>query len=235
MITKRGGEALKAMILRTSSVFDGLSETGLRSLAGVAMLREYDTGETLFLQDEQAFGFYVLQQGTVNVYRTGMDGRRQILHVFDTPGDVCGEVPVFEGSTYPATADVVCCSHLIYLPRADFMAVTRMHPEILLQMLAILSKRLRRFVGLIDDLSLKDVAARLAKHLYDLSIKEGQVEFRLSTTKGMLAARLGTIAETVSRTLRKLQAQGLISVDGRSIRILDAAGLAAVAEGLRTR
>ncbi len=219
----------KTAILKCCTIFSGVDVAGLRSLSGIAVLRELEAGETLFLQDAEAHGFFVMVSGVIHVYRTGIDGRQQILHVFKKAGDVCGEVPVFEGSTYPAGADAVTDVRLLYLPRAEFLALTRRHPEILLGMLAELSKRLRRFVGLIDDLSLKDVYARLAKHLLDMS--DGQDGFRLTSTKAMLASQLGTIAETVSRMLRRLQQEGLIEVEGRNIRILDREGLMLSAEG----
>jgi len=231
MKTKVESVVGKAMMLRRSDVFNGVSDAGLQSLALVAVLQDYEAGESLFYQEQKAAGFYVLVKGALTVYRAGMDGRQQILHVFDEAGDVCGEVPVFEGSTYPAAADATAASRVLYLPRVDFLAVTRRHPEILLEMLAVLSKRLRRFVGLIDDLSLKDVSTRLAAFLLGLADAAGRDTFELGMAKGILASRLGTIPETVSRTLRKLQMAGLAEVDGRTIRILDRDRLESIATG----
>jgi CRP/FNR family transcriptional regulator len=231
MKTKAERVVSKVAMLRCSDVFNGVSDASLQSLAAVAILQDYEAGESLFYQEQNAAGFYVLVNGALTVYRAGMDGRQQILHVFDEPGDVCGEVPVFEGTTYPAAADAAVASRVLYLARADFLAVTRRHPEILLEMLAVLSKRLRRFVGLIDDLSLKDVSTRLAAFLLGLADSAGRDSFSLGMTKGTLASRLGTIPETLSRTLRKLQQAGLAVVDGRTIRILDRDRLEAIANG----
>lgn len=231
MKTKAESVASKVAMLRHSDVFNGVSDTSLQSIAAVAILQAYEAGESLFYQEQKASGFYVLAEGALTVYRAGMDGRQQILHVFDEAGDVCGEVPVFEGSTYPAAADATVSSRVLYLSRPDFLAVTRRHPEILLEMLAVLSRRLRRFVGLIDDLSLKDVSTRLAAFLLGLADAAGRDTFTLGMTKGTLAARLGTIPETLSRTLRKLQQAGLATVDGRTLRILDRDRLEAIASG----
>jgi CRP-like cAMP-binding protein len=219
MQTWKPSDAEKLTILGKCDVFKGVNQTGLKALSAIAVLQQEEAGETLFIQGAKATGFYVLIAGTLHVYRTGIDGRQQILHIFSEPGDVCGEVPVFEGSTYPAGADTITPAKLLYLPRSDFLSLTRKHPEILLGMLAELSKRLRRFVGLIDDLSLKDVFARLAKHL--LAESNGSDCFDLSSTKTSLAAQLGTIPETISRILRRMQQDGIITVDGRKIRILD--------------
>jgi CRP/FNR family transcriptional regulator len=193
----------------------------LRALAEVSSVREYDDGEYLFQQDEAATGFYILVDGIVNVHRFGPDGRQQILHVFNSSGEPCGEVAVFEGGTYPAAAVSTGSTSTIYLPRDSFLQVARKNPEILLKMIATLSVRLRRFVGLIDDLSLKDVSARLAKHIQELSLQADSNLVELSTTKTVLAAKLGTIAETLSRTLRKMQSKHIIRVKGRQITVLD--------------
>jgi len=213
--------------------FAGLGETGVRALAEVGTVREYQAEEYLFQQDEIATGFHIVIEGAVNVHRFGPDGRQQVLHVFEGGGELCGEVPVFEGSTYPAAAVAVEISRTLYLPRDALLTVGREHPEVLLKMLATLSLRLRRFVGLIDDLSLKDVSARLAKHLLELADREGASVIRLETTKSVLASRLGTIAETISRTFRKLQSSEIIDVQGREITIRDEAGLRDIAAGMK--
>ena len=222
---------LKRDMLKRSVNFGALPDRELDPLAAVAEARAYAAGEPLFLQGRRAEGLYILVTGAISVARTGSDGRQQILHVFEAPGDLCGEAAMFEGGTYPATAATTIDSRVLYLRRADFLALARRNPEILMMMLGVLSQRLRWFASLIDDLSLKDVGARLAKHLVELSRKNGDANtVTLATSKGALAARLGTISETVSRTLRKFQQQGLIAVEGRTITILKPAHLAGLAE-----
>jgi len=201
-----------------------------RAVAVVTMLRRYDAGEYLFLQDMPADGFYVIIKGQVRVHRIGNDGREQILHLFG-PGELCGEVPVFKGRNYPAGAVAARPTQALYVPAADFRHVGNEHPEVYVEMLAVLSFRLREFVALIDDLSLKEVSARLAKHLLDLHVRSGNPTVELDMTKAVLAAKLGTIAETLSRTLKKMQQRRIIEVDGRAIAILDATALARIAAG----
>jgi CRP-like cAMP-binding protein len=220
-------------IIRMTPNFAGLGDEGARALAEVGTLRRYEEGEYLFQQDEPATGFHIVVDGAVNVHRFGPDGRQQVLHVFEGGGELCGEVPVFEGSTYPAAAVAVECSQTLYLPRDALLSVGREHPEVLLKMLATLSMRLRRFVGLIDDLSLKDVSARLAKHLLELVDRDEASVVTLETTKTVLASRLGTIAETISRTFRKLQSRKIIDVQGREITILDEETLRDIAAGMK--
>jgi len=223
----------RAAIVCMAPNFEGLADAGARALAEVGALREYSEGEYLFQQDEKAMGFHIVVDGAVNVLRVNPDGRQQVLHVFEGGGELCGEVPVFEGSTYPAAAVATESTRTLYLPRDALLAVARKHPEILLKMLATLSMRLRRFVTLIDDLSLKDVSSRLAKHLLDLAAQGGSSRVTLKTTKTVLASQLGTIAETISRTFRKLQSLEIIDVRGRRIMILDEAALREVAAGMK--
>jgi len=169
-------------------------------------------------------------EGTVRVFRLAPDGREQILHVFG-PGELVGEVPVFQGGRFPACAAADGPAATVFVPADGFLALGRRNPQVLLDLLAVLSQRLRRFVHLIDDLSLKEVGARLARHLLDLR-RDGGAAVELDSTKAVLANRLGTIAETLSRTLRKMQDRGLITVAGRRIVLDDVDGLEELAEGL---
>ncbi len=222
----------RADLLRRCSLFDRLSARDVEEVARVSMLRRYETEEYLFNQDETAHGFYVVAGGRLKVHRTGVDGREQILHMFGA-GEICGEVPVFEGEAYPASAVAVDTLETLYVPRKDFLALGKRRPEILLEMLAVLSLRLRRFVHLIDDLSLKEVSARVAKYLLDLHARAETETVQLDSTKATLASRLGTIAETLSRTLRKMQQRKVIDVAGRQITIVDREELIELAAGKR--
>lgn len=227
----------RADLLDGSPLFAELPAEEKRALAAVMSLRSFDPEERLFLQGRQADGFYVVTKGKVKAYRVSHDGREQVLHML-VAGEVCGEVPVFQTGrvadpTYPASAAAVGPVRALYVPRGRFLELAMKRPEMLLEMLAILSVRLRRFVGLIDDLSLKEVSARVAKHLVDLSVREGAGTVTLDTTKAVLASRLGTIAETLSRTLKKMQTRGIIAVQGRTIRILEMEQLTALAAGMK--
>jgi CRP/FNR family transcriptional regulator len=115
---------------------------------------------------------------------------------------------------------------VFFFPRKSFVDLIKRNPSLALNMLAVLSKRLRRFAALIDDLSLKEVPGRLAAYLLYLSDqKKGAKNLELTITKAQLASLLGTIPETLSRIFGKLSSQGLIETDGRRIRILDSEAL----------
>jgi CRP-like cAMP-binding protein len=214
-------------------LFEGLPEDQLRDLASIATTKSFSRGETIFSEGETGNGFYVTESGRVKIFKLSPDGKEQILHLFG-PGEPFGEVPVFEGRNFPAHAVALETSRLVFFPRSAFIALIKRTPSLALNMLAVLSRRLRRFAALVDDLSLKEVPGRLAAHLLFLShSREGSDVLELEISKSLLAAMLGTIPETLSRILTKMVKQGLIQSDGPRIQILDRGGLSELAEGLR--
>ena len=153
----------------------------------------------------------------------------QILHFFG-PGESFGEVSVFTGQGFPADAVAAAQTALLFFPKTSFVALIRNDPALALNMLSKLSQRLRQFAGLIEDLSLKEVPERLAKYLLYLSGRDGDAGAAdLDVSKGQLASLLGTIPETLSRILTKMNRQGLIRSRGAQITILDRPGLNAIA------
>lgn len=220
--------AEKVRALGESPLFSGLCEEDRKAVALAATARTYGPGEVLFLAGQEAEGFLLLLEGQVKLSRFGADGREQVLHLLGS-GQPCGEVPVFEGGTFPATCTAMTQVRALFLSRKAFLDLGERRPQVLLGMLAILSRRLRVLVDLVDDLALKEVAPRLARHLLDEAGKGGTV--RLGVSKATLAARLGTIPETLSRTFARLQRDGLLKVEGRTVSLLDAEGLRRLSEG----
>ena len=215
------------------SLFNGLPADQIEALATITIENTCSKGESIFYEDEPATGFYGIISGRVKVFKLSSEGREQILHIFG-PGEVFGEVPVFAGRKYPASADAMETSRILFFPRDSFIRLIEKNPSIALNMIAVLSMRLRRFTSMIDDLSLKEVPGRLAKHLIYLSEQQqGSCELDLNITKGQLASLLGTIPETLSRILTKMTEQGIIESDGRKIRILERESIEELAEGSR--
>ncbi len=228
----RSTEEERARLAACSPLFRDLSAAHRRRLARAMERRAFGEGEPLFREGGRADGFYALLEGRVRVLRTGPRGREQVLHHF-AAGEWVGEVPVFQGGRFPATAMAVEAVDALYVPGAVFLDCASEAPEILLEMLAVLAGRLRGFVDLIDDLSLKEVSARLAKHLLDLRARAGGDAFRLELPKAVLAARLGTLAETLSRTFRKMQDRGVIELERDRVTVRDADELQALAMGAK--
>ncbi len=218
-------------LLGACPLFEGLSADLVLALAHVTESRSYQPGEVLFHEGDSADGLHIIGEGQVKVCRYGPDGREHILHIFEG-GEPCGEVAMFEGGTFPAAAETLAPSHTLFISRKAFLNLAGKRPDLLMNMLAILSLRLRRFVVMIEDLALKEVSTRLAQHLLDLSQQSGgSSELELTISKTMLASRLGTVAETLSRTLARMQRRGIIEVDGRRVRVLNPKALKKLAEG----
>jgi CRP/FNR family transcriptional regulator, dissimilatory nitrate respiration regulator len=211
-------------------LFEGLPPEQIEDLAMIVTDQVFRKGETIFSEGEEANGFYVAITGRVKIFKLSPDGKEQILHFFG-PGEPFGEVPVFTGQHFPANATAMEESRGFFFPRKSFVDLIKRNPSLALNMLAVLSKRLRRFAALIDDLSLKEVPGRLAAYLLYLSDQnKGAKVLELAVTKAQLASLLGTIPEALSRILGKLSSQGLIETDGRRIRILDREALRDLAE-----
>lgn len=212
------------------ALFAGLSRAQHEALARIGVRRSFRKGERIFSEGDEGTGFYAVLAGRVKISKVSTDGKEQILHLFG-PGESFGEVSVFTGQGFPADAVAALPATVLFFPRSAFSGLIRLDPALALNMLAQLSQRLRQFAGLIEDLSLKEVPGRLAKYLLYLSGRNGGGPMVLDVSKGQLAALLGTIPETLSRILAKMNRQGLIRSRGAQITILDRPGLEAIAEG----
>ncbi|WP_338033437.1 Crp/Fnr family transcriptional regulator [Desulfolutivibrio sulfoxidireducens] len=211
-------------------LFSGLASDKLAKLAAVAELRRREKGRLLFRTGEPADGFYGVAAGKVRIYRSSPSGKEHILHVFG-PGEAFAEVVVFQGGVFPADAQTLEDSELLFFSRQGFLALLRDDPELAMAMLALLSSRLRIFVQKIEELSLKEVPARLAAHLLLLHAAQKKRRLDLELPKGQLAGYLGTIPETLSRVLRRMVEDGLITLDGQAVILRDVDRLAEVASG----
>jgi CRP-like cAMP-binding protein len=198
-------------------LFGGLSEDQLAQIGKIAQQKFFKRGDTIFWDGDPGIGFYVVLDGKVKIYKTSADGKEQILHIYG-PGHPFGEVPVFSGSRFPANAQAIEKSRLLFFPRKDFVDLISSQPSLALNMLAVLSMRLRQFTVQVENLSLKEVPARLASYLIYLSNEQdGPKVVDLPISKGQLASLLGTIPETLSRIFNKMTQYHLISVDGSRI------------------
>ena len=214
-----------------AAIFGGLPPQQLEEVARISLDQKYEKGQSLFSEGGDAKGFYLIVSGKVKIYKLSLEGKEQILHIFGA-GEICGEVPVFAGGNYPASAEAIEPSRVLFFPRSALVELIRSEPAIAMNMLAILSQRLRRFTHLIEDLSLKEVPARLSAYLIFLAERSKSTEtLELDITKAQLASLLGTIPETLSRILAKMAQQEIISVEGRMIRILDRKALESLAAG----
>lgn len=208
--------------LRSCQLFTGLPLVDLENIAAVTVAKPLAKGEYLFHEGDPASGFYVVQQGAVNVHRVTAAGKEQVIHIFRT-GDSFAEVALATPTGYPADARALESSQVLLVQKAGILALLKHQPELALRMLGSMSSHLRVLVGQLEDLTLKDVETRLANWLAKRCPNPDSaqpVSIELTITKRMLAAELGTISETFSRSLAKFRAQKLLSVKGRTLTVL---------------
>lgn len=216
-------------VIENMDLFKGLSEDGVDKLDRVAVPMKVGKGQAIFEEGQPAKGFYAIGSGRVKIYKSSPAGREQILHLMGA-GEVFAEVALFAGREYPASAMAMEDSELLFFPKDAFSAMLAGDPELAVNMLALLSLRLRAFTVQVENLSLREVPGRLSAHLLLLA-GETKDEVRLDLPKGQLAALLGTIPETLSRVLRKMDEEELIQADGPAIRLLDKESLRQLASG----
>jgi CRP/FNR family transcriptional regulator len=217
-------------IISTVPLFEGLPHEQLDELINIAASRRFGKGEIIFSEGEPGNGFYVVAEGLVKIFKVSSEGKEQILHIFGT-GEPFGEVPVFTGQPFPANAEALAKSRLLFFPRVDFVGLITGNPSLALNMLAVLSMRLRQFTVQIENLSLKEVPGRLASYIIYLAEEQGNDDsVKLNISKNQLASLLGTIPETLSRMFSKMTDMKLIDVSGRNIKLLDRSGLISLSE-----
>lgn len=217
-----------AQLLEDVPLFASLGDQQRNRLAASARVSDQDPGTEVFSVGETAETFYLVVSGAVKVYLLSGDGREQILHLLER-GELVAEAAVFNGGVYPASAMTTEPSRLAGFERSRILALMREDPELAMSVIGALYVRLREFVATIEDLSLRDVTARLARFLLEHS-EDGVC--RLPSTKTQLAARLGTVLEPLSRAFRRLREDDLIAESKGIVRLLDEEGLEMLVDGL---
>jgi len=215
-----------ADVLKTTALFSALSDAELGSLATRTLIRSYAPGELLFSEGTACEGLYIVSKGRVRIFKTSSAGREQVLAI-EGPGSSIAELPVFDGGLYPASVTVVEPSELLFIARQDFRTLCMEYPEIALKVLEVAGARLRRLVGIIEELSFTTVRHRLISWILREAKSENGSSFTLHAGHQELAAQIGTVRELVSRNLARLQAQEFIGINGHEVTILNLEGLEA--------
>jgi len=217
-------------VISTIPLFNGLPDDQLEAIKKIAIEKQINKGEIVVSEGDAGKGFFVIVEGRVKVFKVSAEGKEQILHIFG-PGQPFGEVPVFAGQRFPANAQAIDSARVLFFPRVAIVDLITANPSLALNMLAEMSKKLRLFAMQIENLSLKEMPARLASYLIYLADEQGQEKsVTLKISKGQLASILGTIPETLSRIFAKLSGNNLIRVEGKEITLLDRSGLEDLAE-----
>jgi CRP-like cAMP-binding protein len=221
--------------LKKTALFSRLEPESLADLGRIARVRRIDAGEVLFAAGDRATGFFVLLEGRIKLYKISPDGKEYILRMVRA-GETFAEAVALSGLNYPVFAEALEPCRLAGFEVNEFRHLIRRTPQLALNMIATMAELLHALTVKIEDLSLREVGARLCRHLLERAEevsgtpKDG-LTLELETTKTALAARIGTISETLSRTFRKLQQQGLLRVERNRVTLLDCRRLREVAEG----
>ncbi|MFH0778721.1 MAG: Crp/Fnr family transcriptional regulator [Candidatus Eisenbacteria bacterium] len=211
-------------------MFSGLERGDLALLASVAVRQRFEKGETIFIEGNESLGFYVVERGRVKVYKVSPEGKEHILHIIEAGFSFAEACIFFEEHKCPASAEALEDTVTIFFPRVRFLDVLRRSSSIAMRMLGSMAGWVRLMAEEVGGLSLSTVEGRLVHYLFVLSRRtkvhfKDETVLRLDVPKRVLASRLGTIPETFSRTLRKLQTKGLLKVERSTIKILNASGL----------
>jgi len=213
------------------ALFSGLTESELTFLAQRAVPRHYFGGETVFSEGELCAGLYVVESGQIRIFKSSAGGREQVLSI-DGPGSSVAELPVFDGGNYPASVAAIGEATLLFVSKQDFQSLCLAHPEVALKVLRVVGARLRKLVGIIEELSFTTVRHRLASFLLRLARAEGKrtaegMEVALTINNQELSSQIGTVRELVSRNFSRFQSEGILKLEGRSVIITDMKALEA--------
>lgn len=210
--------------------FSGLPPEDLRKIREVGIFRKYQKGETIFYEGENGEGFYVVQQGSLKVYKSSPEGKEVILHLCG-PGDHLGHAGVFEEGSFPASAQALGECKVLFFPRQAMVNLLAREPQVALHMLGILSLKLRELTLQVENLALKEVPGRLASYL--LHLREGEIPknvLDLPVSRVQLARVLGTTPETLSRILGEMTSRGILEISRRHLVLRDVPALEYLAE-----
>ncbi|MFB3907237.1 MAG: Crp/Fnr family transcriptional regulator [Candidatus Eisenbacteria bacterium] len=225
-----GIEGERVAALRRVPFLAGIDQRGLDSLATSSRIVKVSRGADLFAEGDSCRGMYLLLCGAMKLYRASPSGREQIVAI-EAPGAVIAELPLLDGEPYPVSCAALEESRVLLLPRPAFEELLRDRPEIALEVLRVVGRRLRHLVALVEELSLLGVPQRLAKYLLEIADRSGP-SFPLTLSNQEIANRLGTVREIVSRNLHRFEQEGVIGIEGRQIRILDEQALRDRVEGI---
>jgi CRP/FNR family transcriptional regulator len=207
--------------LRSCQLFVGLAAKDIEAIADLVISKHLGKGDYLFYQGDRSLGFYIVQKGGVNIHRVSASGKEQVIHWF-RPVESFAEGSLATETGYPADARATEETTVLLVPKAEFIELLRRRPELSLRMLGAMSMHLRVLVGLVDDLTLKDIETRVANWLLrrcPRPIGKTPAVIKLEGTKRMLAAELGTTSETLSRTLAKLRDTRLLRISGNTLTV----------------
>jgi CRP/FNR family transcriptional regulator len=211
--------AIHVELIKSIPYFSGLSPAELDSLKGLIFETTAERGRFILLESEPADALYFVVSGVVKVFKTSADGREQILQIV-RPGESFNDAPVFDGGPNPASAQAMGPVVLYRIKNSDMGVILRTHPQVALNVIHVLSQKLRHLVSLVEDLSFKHVTARLAKILLEYA-GDGVGSAKPRLTQQEMAAMAGTAREMIGRSLKELEDEKIIRLEHHRIVVTD--------------
>jgi len=223
--------------LRRVAFFAPLPAEELKALAAHCIVRRLRSQEMLFAEGDACQGLFMVQAGTLRIFKMAENGREQVLTT-ERPGSTAGELALFDGGAFPASAAAAEDSTVLYLPKREFLELCRHNSEVAFAVFKALASRSRYLTSLVEELSLKEVSHRLARFLRDRAARDGVrtrrgIEFPLEETNQQIGAEIGTVRDLVSRNLRRFVDRGIIKMERRKVIVLDGAELELQAAGAK--
>jgi len=209
--------------LRRLPLFTDLSDAELALIAENVSRAYFENGALIFAEGDVCRELFVVEEGTVKVFKSASNGRQQLLGI-ERKGSSLAEVAAFDGGRYPVSAEATSSTTLLRLSADSFRKTCLKNPEMALKVFKVLAHRLRHLVGLVEELSFSTVRVRLIAYLLRLAEENGQrtpqgIHFQLNENNEELAVRLGTVRELISRNLGRLHGDRLIEMNKRTVNI----------------
>ena len=219
--------AVQLEFLKSILYFSDLGLAELESIRKLVFEKTADRAEMVLLEGESAANLYFVASGVVKVFKTSTEGKEQILSIV-RPGESFNDVPIFDGGPNPVSARTMGPVLLYGIKKNDMEAILRDHPQIALNVIKVLARRVRHLVSLVEDLSFRHVIGRVAKILFEQA--GGGTVGRHRLTQQEMAAMAGTAREVVGRSLKELEEEGAIKLDRHRIIITDERALQSIME-----
>jgi CRP-like cAMP-binding protein len=219
----------KLHLLKQIPYFASLPPGEVREVVARLRERHYGAGAVIFRKGDRCEGLCIVLSGRVRTVTTSLEGREQVLKVFG-PGRTFADIPVFDDEPLPADAVALTDSTIALLSQADLLKLLRRNPDVSLDVIRLFASRLRAYKVMVEDLSLRDVVARVARLLRDrarwqATRVEEPASVSLRYTQHEVAVMVGSVREVVQRALKTLEHAGLIQMARGRIRIIDVEGL----------
>jgi CRP/FNR family transcriptional regulator, polysaccharide utilization system transcription regulator len=213
---------------RHGSVFCDLDTRDLEVLGSTKSCRSYSKGQTIYLDGEHPAGLYCIHEGNVKVFKSGRDGKEQILR-FARPGDIIGYRALLSGEPHSNSATAIADAQICYIPRAAFFTVSSESVSLNGRIFSLLSQELRQAQTRIVDMAQRPLRERVAETLLFLRESFGLEgdgrTLNVRLTRREISDVVGSATESVIRSLAELKSEGLIDIKGKSIEILNAKSL----------